>query len=63
MGAVEEETVYQGQAATSQRNVAGNPPRVLVQRHQEADQVLDQVRHEDLVVENNLTNIVKRIMD
>src|ERR1051325_9809898 len=62
MGAVEEETVYQGQAATPQRNVVVNPPRVLVQRHQEVDQVLDQVRQDELVVENNLTNIVERIM-
>ena len=45
-----------------QRNVVVNPPRVLVQRHQEADQVLDQVRQDELVVENNLTNIVERIM-
>ena len=62
MGAAEEDTVYQGQAETPQRNVVVNPPRVLVQRHQEVDQVLDQVRQEDLVIENNLTNIVERIM-
>src|ERR1051325_984267 len=45
-----------------QRNVVVNPPRVLVRRQQEADQVLDQIRQEELVVENNLTNIVERIM-
>src|ERR1051325_4323576 len=45
-----------------QRNVVVNPPRVLVRRQQEADQVLDQIRQEELVIENNLTNIVERIM-
>ena len=62
MGVVEEDIVYQGQAATPQRNVSIKQPRVLVQRHQEADQVLDQVRQDELAVENNLTNIVERIM-
>src|ERR1044072_8629819 len=58
IGAAEEDTVYQGQAATPQRNVVINPPRILVQRHQN----VYQNRHDELVVENNLTNIVERIM-
>src|ERR1051325_6436242 len=45
-----------------QRNIVVDPPRVLVRRQQEADQVLDQIRHEELAVENNLTNIVERIL-
>jgi hypothetical protein len=35
---------------------------VLVNRHQDADQIVDQHRQEDLAVENNLTTIVERIM-
>ena len=37
-------------------------PMILVNRQQDADQIVDQYRQEDLVVENNLTTIVERIM-
>ena len=62
MGTIEDETFHQGQVAGPHRNVVVEPPRVLVNRQQEADQILDQIRHEDPVVENNLTTIVERIM-
>ncbi|XP_050919303.1 uncharacterized protein LOC127136827 [Lathyrus oleraceus] len=35
---------------------------VMVNRQQDADQIVDQHRQEDLAVENNLTTIVERIM-
>ncbi|XP_050919793.1 uncharacterized protein LOC127137367 [Lathyrus oleraceus] len=35
---------------------------VMVNRHQDADHIIDQHRQEDLAVENNLTTIVERIM-
>ncbi|XP_050909625.1 uncharacterized protein LOC127123450 [Lathyrus oleraceus] len=35
---------------------------VLVNRHQDADQIVDQYRQEDLAMGNNLTTIVERIM-
>ena len=44
MGAIEDETVHQGQAAVPQRNLVVDLPRVLVHRQQEADQVVDQIR-------------------
>lgn len=64
MGAADDETVHQGQVVNNQplRNPMVEPPRVLVNRNQEADQIVEQIRHEDLVVENNLATIVERIM-
>ena len=35
---------------------------ILVNRQQDADQIVDQYRQEDLAVENNLITIVERIM-
>ena len=43
MGAIEDETFHQGQVAGPHRNVVVEPPRVLVNRQQEADQILDQI--------------------
>lgn len=64
LGAVEDETVHQGQVVNHQppRNPIVELPRVLVNQNQEADQVVEQIRHEDLVVENNLATIVEKIM-
>lgn len=64
MGAADDETVHQGQVVNNQppRNPMVEPPRIVVNRNQEADQVVEQIRHEDLVVENNLATIVERIM-
>lgn len=64
MGAGDDETVHQGQIMNNQplRDPRVEIPRILVQRNQEADQVVEQIRHENLVVENNLAIIVERIM-
>ncbi|XP_050875138.1 uncharacterized protein LOC127078750 [Lathyrus oleraceus] len=68
IGAAEDETVHEGQILRPQQNqgvesgVAGRNQMVLVNRHQDADQIVDQYRQEDLAVENNLTTIVERIM-
>ena len=62
MGAIQDETVHQGKMIVPPRNLIVDPPRVLVHRHQEADQIVDQIRQEDLAVENNLTTIIERIM-
>ena len=62
MGEIQDETVHQGKMLVPPRNLIVDPPRVLVHRHQEADQIVDQIRQEDLAVENNLTTIIERIM-
>lgn len=68
IGEAEDETVHEGQILRPQQNqgvesgVAGRNPLVLVNRHHDADQIVDQHRKEDLTVENNLTTIVERIM-
>ncbi|XP_050895248.1 uncharacterized protein LOC127101856 [Lathyrus oleraceus] len=68
IGAAEDETVHEGQILRPQQNqgvesgVAGRNQMVLVNRHQDADQIVDQHRQEYLAVENNLTTIVERIM-
>ncbi|XP_050895190.1 uncharacterized protein LOC127101789 [Lathyrus oleraceus] len=68
IGAAEDETVHEGQILKPQQNqgvesgVAGRNQMVLVNRHQDADQIVDQDRQEDLAVENNLTTIVEKIM-
>ncbi|XP_050890427.1 uncharacterized protein LOC127095840 [Lathyrus oleraceus] len=68
IGAAEDETVHEGQILRPQQNqgvesgVAGRNQMVLVNRHQHADQIVDQHRQEDVTVENNLTTIVERIM-
>ncbi|XP_058722078.1 uncharacterized protein LOC131593551 [Vicia villosa] len=62
---VEEETVHQEQIPRPQQNQGvglGRQPVVLVGRQQNADQIVDQYRHEDMAIENNLTTIVERIM-
>ena len=59
---MQDETVHQGKMLVPPRNLIIDPPRVLVHRHQEADQIADQIQQEDLAVENNLTTIVERIM-
>lgn len=64
MEALEDEIVLKGHIVNNQpqRNQEIELPRVIVNRNQEADQVIDQIRQEDLVVKNNLNNIVERIM-
>ncbi|XP_050894294.1 uncharacterized protein LOC127101025 [Lathyrus oleraceus] len=68
IGAAEEETVHEGQIIRPlqhqgvESGVAGRNQMVMVNRHQDADQIVDQHRQEDLAVENNLTTIVERIM-
>ena len=70
MGEVEDEIVYQGKVPRPQvqQNQVVEPrvvelyPMILVNRQQDADQIVDQYRQEDLAVENNLTTIVERIM-
>ncbi|XP_050918790.1 uncharacterized protein LOC127136249 [Lathyrus oleraceus] len=68
IGTAEDETVHEGQIPRPQQNqgiesgVAGHNQMVLVNRHQDADQIVDQYRQEDLAMENNLTTIVERIM-
>lgn len=68
IGAAEDETVHEGQIIRPLQNqgvesgVAGRNQMVLVNRHQDADQIVDQHRQEDLAMENNLTTIVERIM-
>ncbi|XP_050919432.1 uncharacterized protein LOC127136974 [Lathyrus oleraceus] len=68
IGAAEDEIVHEGQILRPQQNqgvesgVVGRNQMVLVNRHQDADQIVDQQRQEDLVIENNLTTIFKRIM-
>ncbi|XP_050909779.1 uncharacterized protein LOC127123621 [Lathyrus oleraceus] len=68
IGAAEDETVHEGQIIRPLQNqgvesgVARRNQMVLVNRQQHADQIIDQQRQEDLVVENNLTTIVERIM-
>ncbi|XP_050897866.1 uncharacterized protein LOC127104740 [Lathyrus oleraceus] len=63
-----EETVHEGQIIGPLQNqdvesgVAGRNQMIMVNRHQDADQIVDQHRQEDLAVENNLTTIVERIM-
>ncbi|XP_050890253.1 uncharacterized protein LOC127095628 [Lathyrus oleraceus] len=63
-----DETVHEGQILRPQQNqgvesgVAGRNQMMLVNRHQDADQIIDKHRQEDLAVENNLTTIVERIM-
>ncbi|XP_050915750.1 uncharacterized protein LOC127130832 [Lathyrus oleraceus] len=66
--AAEEETVHEGQIIRPLQNqgvesgVTGRNQVIMVNRHQDADQIVDQHRQENLAVENNLTTIVKRIM-
>ncbi|XP_050896814.1 uncharacterized protein LOC127103605 [Lathyrus oleraceus] len=66
--AVEDETFHEGQILRPQQNqgvksgVAGRNQMVLVNRHQDADQIVYQCRQEYLAAENNLTTIVERIM-
>ncbi|XP_050877470.1 uncharacterized protein LOC127081237 [Lathyrus oleraceus] len=68
IGAAEDETVHEGQILRPQQNqgvesgVAGRNQMVLVNRHQDADQIVDQHWQEDLAVENNLTTIIEKIM-
>ncbi|XP_050920204.1 uncharacterized protein LOC127137823 [Lathyrus oleraceus] len=68
IGAAEDETVHEGQIIRPLQNqgvesgVAGRNQMVLVNRHQDADQIVDQHRQEDLAVENSLATIVERIM-
>lgn len=64
MGAADDETVHQGQVVNNQplRNLMVEPPIIVVNRNQEVDQVVEQIRHEDFVVENNLATIFERIM-
>ncbi|XP_050875708.1 uncharacterized protein LOC127079357 [Lathyrus oleraceus] len=69
IGAAEEETVHEGQIIRPlqhqgvESGVTGCNQMVMVNRYQDADQIVDQHRQEDLAVENNLTTIVERIMD
>ncbi|XP_050919014.1 uncharacterized protein LOC127136510 [Lathyrus oleraceus] len=68
IGAAEEETVHKRQIIRPLQNqgvesgVAGRKQMIMVNQHQDADQIVDQHRKEDLAVENNLTTIVERIM-
>ncbi|XP_050895799.1 uncharacterized protein LOC127102475 [Lathyrus oleraceus] len=68
VGAAEDETIHEGQIIRPLQNqgvesgVAGRNQMVLVNRHQDAYQIVDQHRQENLAVENNLTTIVERIM-
>ncbi|XP_050888952.1 uncharacterized protein LOC127094133 [Lathyrus oleraceus] len=68
IGAAEEETVHEGQIIRPLQNqgvesgVTGRNQMIMANRHQDADQIVDQHRQEDLAVENNLTTIVERIM-
>ena len=58
IGAAEEETVHEGKIIRPLQNqgvesgVAGRNPMVMVNRHQDADQIVDQHRQEDVAVEN-----------
>ncbi|XP_050914599.1 uncharacterized protein LOC127129461 [Lathyrus oleraceus] len=69
IGAAEDEPVHEGQIIRPLQNqgvesgVAGRNQMILVNRQQDADQIIDQQRQEDLTVENNLITIVERIMD
>ncbi|XP_050896617.1 uncharacterized protein LOC127103396 [Lathyrus oleraceus] len=66
--ATEEETIHEGQIIRPlqhqgvESGVVGRNQVVMVNRQQDADQIVDQHRQEDLAVENNLTTIVERIM-
>ncbi|XP_050909402.1 uncharacterized protein LOC127123202 [Lathyrus oleraceus] len=68
IGAAEDERVHEGKIIRPLQNqgvesgVAGRNQMVMVNRHQDADQIVDQHRQEDLAVENNLITIVERIM-
>ncbi|XP_050919791.1 uncharacterized protein LOC127137365 [Lathyrus oleraceus] len=68
IGAVEEETAHEEkiirplQHQGVESGIAGRNQMVMVNRHQDADHIVDQHRQEDLAVENNLTTIVERIM-
>ncbi|XP_050893866.1 uncharacterized protein LOC127100657 [Lathyrus oleraceus] len=68
IGAAEDETVHEGQILRPQQNqgvesgVEGRNQMVLVNRHQDVDQIVDQHRQEDLAVENNLITIGEWIM-
>ena len=56
------ENGHQGAGERPRRNVALVQPRVVIQRPHEADQVLEDIRREEIAVEGNLTTLVERIM-